>query len=129
MNNFKFVPVVGSDKTIEKTEKVPGQMYFSKDGQILFDTPDGERIQIVKTDANQIHEQKASSSSWNINHNLNKYPSVIVIDSAGTEVKGDINYIDKNNITINFSADFTGKAYLNQNFLIKIQKLLLNVSI
>ena len=113
MNNFKFVPVVGSDKTIEKTEKVPGQMYFSKDGQILFDTPGGERIQIVKTDANYIHEQKASSSSWNIKHNLNKYPSVIVIDSAGTEVRGDINYIDKNNITINFSADFTGKAYLN----------------
>ena len=51
----------------------------------------------------------------NIKHNLNKYPSVIVIDSAGTEVKGDINYIDKNNITINFSADFTGKiSWINQ---------------
>ena len=113
MNNFKFVPVVGSDKAIGKTERIPGQMYFSKDGQILFDTPGGERIQIVKTDANYIHEQKASSSSWNINHNLNKYPAVIVIDSAGTEVRGDISYIDKNNIVIKFSADFTGKAYLN----------------
>ena len=40
------------------------------------------------------HRQNVSSSIWKINHNLNKKPSVTVVDSAGTEVVGDVKYID-----------------------------------
>jgi hypothetical protein len=50
---------------------------------------------------------------WTIQHNLNKFPSVTVVDTANTVVNSQVNYIDKNNITINNTAQFAGKAYLN----------------
>ena len=50
---------------------------------------------------------------WTIQHNLNKFPSVSVVDTANTVVNSQVNYIDKNNITINNTAQFAGKAYLN----------------
>ena len=50
---------------------------------------------------------------WTIQHDLNKFPSVSVVDTANTGVLSQIDYIDNNNITCNFSAAFAGKAYLN----------------
>jgi hypothetical protein len=50
---------------------------------------------------------------WTIQHNLNKFPSVSVVDTSNTVVNSQINYVDKNNITINNTAQFAGKAYLN----------------
>lgn len=60
-----------------------------------------------------IHVQSQASSTWNVTHNLNKYPSVTIVDSAETEVIGDVQYIDSNNLTITFTAAFSGKVYLN----------------
>jgi hypothetical protein len=36
-----------------------------------------------------------------------------VIDSANTMVVGEVTYTNTNNLTIQFSAGFSGKAYLN----------------
>lgn len=52
-------------------------------------------------------------SVWEITHNLDKYPSVTVVDSAGSVVIGDITYTSKSALTVTFSAAFSGKAYLN----------------
>lgn len=57
--------------------------------------------------------QMVPSNIWNINHNLNQEPSVSVVDSSGKVVFGEVIYIDKNNIRIEFSSIFSGKAYLN----------------
>ena len=57
--------------------------------------------------------QRTPASVWIIEHNLNKFPSVTVADSADSVVIGDIQYIDVNNLTITFSAPFSGMAYLN----------------
>jgi len=57
--------------------------------------------------------QASASATWTIEHNLEKFPSVTVIDSANNVVYGNTTYIDENNLTINFSAPFSGKAYLN----------------
>ncbi len=57
--------------------------------------------------------QGVPSTSWNIQHNLGKFPSITVIDSAGTVVNGEYTYIDINNVTLTFSAPFAGTAYLN----------------
>ena len=65
-------------------------------------------------DLNFVFNQLIPSAIWNVTHNLNKYPSVTVVDSGGTVVVGDINYIDTNNLTITFSFIFSGKAYMNQ---------------
>lgn len=59
------------------------------------------------------HNQTVPLDIWTINHNLGRYPSVSIVDSAGTEVKGKIDYIDENNITVSFSSGFSGKAHLN----------------
>jgi len=50
---------------------------------------------------------------WEINHNLNRFPSVSVVNTNDILMYGDITYIDSNNIKITFSAGFSGKAYLN----------------
>ena len=50
---------------------------------------------------------------WYINHNLNKYPSVSVVDSAGNVFIGDIKYIDENNLTVTFLQMVNGYAYCN----------------
>lgn len=60
-----------------------------------------------------VFDQGVSSSVWEINHNLNKYPSVAVVDSAGNEIIAEVLYNDLNNITITMQAAFKGKAYLN----------------
>lgn len=59
------------------------------------------------------YRQDAAAAVWNIEHNLNKYPSVSVVDSGNNVIYGDITYIDKNNLQIKFSAEFGGRAYLN----------------
>tara|TARA_R110002012_G_scaffold25464_4_gene84334 strand:+ start:5056 stop:5400 length:345 start_codon:yes stop_codon:yes gene_type:complete len=65
------------------------------------------------TDKNYVHNQIASSASWVVNHNLNKFSSVVVVDSAGTVVTGEIVYDSVNTVTLSFSAPFSGKAYFN----------------
>jgi hypothetical protein len=59
------------------------------------------------------HTQSVASNTWTINHNLGKYPSVMVVDSAGSVVIGDISYVTINQIIVYFSGTFSGKAYLN----------------
>jgi len=59
-----------------------------------------------------IHEQLTPSSLWLITHNLNKYPSVTVTDSAGNVVIGDVKHVSLNTTEISFSAAFAGKAIL-----------------
>ena len=60
-----------------------------------------------------IHTQTVSSSTWTITHNLNKYPSVSVVDSSNEEVIGEVQHINSNSLTVKFSAPFSGKAFLN----------------
>lgn len=71
----------------------------------------GNSIQIKST--TYIHEQAIASSEWHIQHNLNKQPSVTVVDSAGTEVACEVKHDDKNNLTLKMNGAFKGFAYLN----------------
>jgi len=70
-------------------------------------------VDLLGNDKNYTHTQIASSATWVIVHNLNKYPSVSVVDSGGTVVVGGIVYDSINQVTLTFSAAFSGKAYLN----------------
>lgn len=60
-----------------------------------------------------VHDQQVASISWTVTHNMNKYPSVNIVDTANDEVTGDVKYNSLNQITISFTAAFSGKAYLN----------------
>lgn len=59
------------------------------------------------------YEQSAVSDEWTIEHNMGKYPSVTVVDSAGNEIIAEVQYIDKNNLVIYMASPFKGTAYLN----------------
>ena len=65
------------------------------------------------SDKTFVFEQGVSASQWNIQHNMGKFPSVSVVDTANEVYWGNVTYIDSNNLKINFSASFSGKAYLN----------------
>ena len=61
-----------------------------------------------------VHEQGVASNVWVIQHNLNKKPSVTVVDTADEEQVPDRKeYNNENTITLYFLAGFKGKAYLN----------------
>jgi len=60
-----------------------------------------------------VFTQGAPATTWNIQHNLGKFPSVSVINNNNVVINGEVTYIDNNNVQLNFSAGFTGKAYLN----------------
>lgn len=64
-------------------------------------------------DKNFVFTQSVPSTTWNIVHNLNKYPSVSVVNINNVAMYGEITYIDENELTIEFSAGFSGKAYMN----------------
>ena len=60
-----------------------------------------------------VHNQSTSLDDWEINHQLNRFPSITVVDSAGTEVEGQVTYIDNDTISILFNGAFSGKAFLS----------------
>jgi hypothetical protein len=68
---------------------------------------------IADTDKHYAHTQGVASATWNVFHNLDKYPSVTVVLSTGQKGYGDVTYIDENNLTISFAGAESGKAYMN----------------
>lgn len=64
-------------------------------------------------DKNYVHDQSVASTTWNIQHNLRKFPSVTMVLPTGQKGYGDVTYIDENNLTITFASAESGKAYMN----------------
>lgn len=65
------------------------------------------------SDKTFIYTQGVPSTQWIVRHTLNKYPSVTVVDSAGSVVIGEIQYLSTSEIRLSFEHPFSGKAYLN----------------
>ena len=65
------------------------------------------------SDKNFVFTQATPSATWSIQHNLNKFPSVTSVNNSNIKMFGEVTYVDENNLTINFSAGFSGKAYMN----------------
>jgi hypothetical protein len=80
-------------------------------GTSSFGTPG--TTQVVIPDLAYAHTQGTASATWNITHNLDFYPNVTVVDSAGTIVEGEISYTNRNQVVLTFAASFSGKAYLS----------------
>ena len=59
------------------------------------------------------YTQATPSDTWVITHNLNKMPSITVVDSAGTIFFGEYTYNDENTVTLTFNGAFSGQAFLN----------------
>ena len=108
INNIADIDLTDSDgaKTTVKLKGGTG---------ITLTQPASNEITIasLNDDANFVFIQGIPSATWNITHNLGKFPSVSVVDTADQLMYGDTEYINENSLTITFSAPFSGKAYLN----------------
>lgn len=67
----------------------------------------------LSSDKNFVFTQSAASSTWSVQHNLNKFPSCTMVLSTGQQGYGDVTFIDENNLTITFAGAESGKAYIN----------------
>ena len=64
-------------------------------------------------DKHYTHVQSSASTTWTVAHNLNKKPSVSIVDSADNVIIGQVEHTNLNNLTITLSAATSGKAYIN----------------
>jgi hypothetical protein len=72
-----------------------------------------QNITIVAPSGTLVVTQMSAATTWFVNHNLNKYPSVTTLDSAGNEVEGVVTYIDLNNLQVDYAAAMAGETLLN----------------
>ncbi len=68
---------------------------------------------VESSDAHYTHSQGVASATWVVTHNLDKRPSVTVVDSADNVVYGEVEYNSNNQITLTFIGAFSGNAYFN----------------
>jgi hypothetical protein len=118
INNFGSYKVVSIETNVIETDffDVTVENYysngsFSKDAHYIFSefvNPSSD-----EGDKNFVFTQAVPSETWTIQHDLDKFPSVSVVNNNNILMYGNTTYTDKNNLTINFSAGFSGKAYLN----------------
>lgn len=64
-------------------------------------------------DLGQIYIQTTPSLEWDIVHTLAFTPNIIIVDTAGTEVEGDYEYVGPNHIRATFTSSLAGKAILS----------------
>jgi hypothetical protein len=62
--------------------------------------------------ATVVYTQVSAATTWHITHSLGVFPAVVVVDSAGSTVEGDIHHNSLNDVTITFAVPFAGSAYL-----------------
>lgn len=64
-------------------------------------------------DKHYVHKQETASDVWEVTHNLGKEPAVTIIDSAGTEVIGEVEHVSLSKCILRFEGAFSGKAIFN----------------
>ena len=102
--NSNTIPKPQKKNVIVNRVEHPAQTVIP-DNSVLDSQTDGDK--------HFAYEWRMSVDKISIEHNLDKRPSVTVIDTAGNELLGDVEYVDENNLTISFSSPVRGIAYLN----------------
>jgi hypothetical protein len=64
-------------------------------------------------DQHYTHSQNVPSDTWVINHNLGKYPSVTILDSANTEWRAEVRHNSVNQAVVYLAFEFSGTAHCN----------------
>jgi hypothetical protein len=76
-------------------------------------SPKGQSDKHHVYDDNGSNKQFLAGQSYTVTHNLNKFPSVTTVDSAGSHLIGNVQHINNNSFNVTFSATFYGKVYSN----------------
>lgn len=98
------------NEAYDNTVRSIGVTNSPTDTTITLTTEDNTQI-TTSFATSYIHEQTVGANQWIVNHNLNKYPKVTIVNDINVEVIGDIVYTNTNQVIISFSIPFVGKAY------------------
>lgn len=60
-----------------------------------------------------VHNQSTPEASWVISHDLPYLPNITIVDSAGSQIEGDVVYTSGTTVTVTLSAATAGKAFLS----------------
>lgn len=95
---------------------LPGDFYIDTDTGAMYGpkTETWPETPFLNANATLRHvfNQNSPSATWLITHALGGFPSVTVVDSALTQVIGEVKYLSETQIQVDFTAPFSGKAYL-----------------
>lgn len=95
------------------------ELWYDSDDAKLYARVSGSWVPIstggggTVTAPSYTHNQGTPATTWVITHNLGFRPNVTVEDSAGTTVEGEIVHDSTIQLTLTFSASFSGVAYLS----------------
>jgi hypothetical protein len=105
-----FMPVQSAGKTKRKTNDEARRR--KRAGSLLM-VSYGEQLGTSTGGGSTFTLPFSVLSTVSVGHGLGKYPAVTVMDSADNQVEGDIQYVDLNNLTVTFSAPFSGTVICN----------------
>ncbi len=115
-NFFAYYKLVSFEQDLTETSFYNASLTFvSGNGSVQED--DDYFVSLLQfednADKNYVHPQPVASDTWTVQHNLNKFPSVTSVNINNIEMYGEVVFNDLNNLTINFSAAFSGQAFIN----------------
>lgn len=107
------INILGSSKRGLPGKNGVGVPEGGNPGNVLTRTVDGTAWQAFSASDKYFEQSFSVSNSVSVTHNLNKYPAVTVHDSAGDEVEGNIIHTNLNQLSVTFSAPFSGRITCN----------------
>lgn len=115
MDFLKRDPTTGT-QTVDSTTYTPTDSIGAPNGVAPLDenqqVPQQNIPQNIK-DKNYVHIQNTTDSLWTVNHNLGKYPSIEVTDSAGSSISANVQHTDLNTAIVVLAFALSGRAFCN----------------
>lgn len=102
--------IVGSN--IQIGDLTANQVVFT-DGTKFLQTKTAVDARTALQTTTYTHTQGVAANPWIINHNLNAYPTVWVLDPLGRAGWTEVEYVNQNTVKVHFNGPQTGTAYLN----------------
>lgn len=100
------------DGTVTLTALNASQVMFTNgSSQVTTKAPVDARTALQTT--TYTYNQGVAANPWIINHNLNAFPTVWVIDPLNRAGWAEVEYVDANTLKVHFPGAQTGTAYLN----------------
>lgn len=116
---WRSVVDINERDAIPQERRKIGMAVYVQESDIIYILKDGTgnaNWKILNTGsggANYTHEQTIPANVWLIQHDLDKKPSITLVDTNEDVIEGDVQYIDMNRVLVTFNSAFTGKAYCN----------------
>ena len=105
-----YYTVVNTTNDFPNNPPVGMLAYVKSNNEVYKRTTGNAWVRLIP---NQVTHTFTNQNTITISHNLEKYPSVTIVDTDGYKIYGEIQYLNTNQIKIIFSSVISGKIYLN----------------